>query len=71
MAAPLMSLMRPGGCLILSGFLQCQLPALLEAYATLGAPMQIASPSSAADPTKEGDPEQDNWICLFWGMSGE
>ena len=71
MAVPLMSLMRTGGCLILSGFLQCQLPALMKAYAPLGAPVQIASPSAAADPTKEGDPEQDNWICLFWGMTGK
>ena len=67
MAGPLMDLMRPGGCLVLSGFLQCQLPALLKAYAPLGVPGKISCPSAATDPTKEGSAEQDEWICLYWG----
>ncbi len=71
MAASIMALMRPGGSLVLSGFLQCQLPALAEAYAPLGAPRQISCPSAASDPTREGSAEQDNWICLYWGMPAE
>ena len=69
MAPQLMPLVRPGGCLILSGFLAVQVPGMLEAYASMGAPQQIRCPSPATDPTRSasaGDPEADDWVCFFW-----
>lgn len=69
MAPMLLSLVRPGGCLILSGFLAVQVPGMLEAYAALGAPQQIRMPSLASDPTRTASieqPEADDWVCFFW-----
>ena len=69
MAPALMPLVRPGGCLILSGFLAVQMPGMLEAYAAFGEPQQIRLPSPASDPTRSAcsdDPEADDWVCFFW-----
>ena len=66
MSGELMSLMKPGGALILSGFLKIQLADLLKAYESLGKPRQRVCSSLVADPTLEGRDEKDTWICLFW-----
>ena len=67
MSPSIMNLVRPGGCLVLSGFLQFQLPSLIKAYAAMGRPEQIMRISEAADPTVSGNAEQDVWACLYWG----
>ena len=69
MAPALIPLVKPGGCLILSGFLAVQVPGMLEAYACMGEPEQLRMPSPATDPTRSahaGDPEADDWVCFFW-----
>ena len=69
MAPSLMPLVKPGGCLILSGFLAVQVPGMLEAYASMGEPQQIRTASLASDPTRSASaeqPEADDWVCFFW-----
>jgi len=65
----LLPLVKPGGCLILSGFLAVQVPGMLEAYASMGEPAQIRTPSLASDPTRSASaeqPEADDWVCFYW-----
>ncbi len=62
LARPIMDCVRPGGALILSGFLGVQTPALEAAYAALGAPERLTEPSSAAP----AGGRQEDWVCLFW-----
>ncbi|MBR3881137.1 MAG: 50S ribosomal protein L11 methyltransferase [Mailhella sp.] len=69
MAPMLLPLVKPGGCLILSGFLAVQVPGMLEAYASMGEPAQIRTPSLASDPTRSAtaeQPEADDWVCFYW-----
>ncbi len=69
MAPQLMPLVRPGGCLVLSGFLSVQVPGMLEAYAAMGEPGELRMPSPASDPTRSAsreNPEADDWVCLYW-----
>lgn len=68
MAAAIMDLVRPGGCLVLSGFLRVQTPGLEEAYAALGMPGRLTAPSAASDPTRRAGegPAADEWVCLMW-----
>lgn len=68
MAADILPLVRPGGCLILSGFLRVQLAGLEAAYAPLGPGAKLTAPSSASDPTRSAcpDAETDEWVCLAW-----
>lgn len=69
MAPMLLPLVKPGGCLILSGFLAVQVPGMLEAYASMGEPEQIRTPSLASDPTRSAtaeQPEADDWVCFYW-----
>jgi ribosomal protein L11 methyltransferase len=69
MAPALLPLVKPGGCLILSGFLAVQVPGMLEAYASMGEPQQIRTASLASDPTRSAtadQPEADHWVCFFW-----
>ncbi len=69
MAPALLPLVKPGGCLILSGFLAVQVPGMLEAYASMGEPEQIRTASLASDPTRSAtadQPEADDWVCFFW-----
>ncbi len=66
MAPELMALAGKGGCLVLSGFLEMQVPAILKAYAAMGAPRNIVRPSPATDPTRQGKEGEDNWVCLYW-----
>lgn len=69
MAPALLPLVKPGGCLILSGFLAVQVPGMLEAYASMGEPQQIRTASLASDPTRSASaeqPEADDWVCFFW-----
>ncbi|MCH5277730.1 MAG: 50S ribosomal protein L11 methyltransferase [Desulfovibrionaceae bacterium] len=68
MAASIMALVRPGGCLVLSGFLRVQTPGVEAAYAPMGRAEHISAPSASGDPTRagSGDPAADEWVCLFW-----
>jgi ribosomal protein L11 methyltransferase len=69
LAPQILPLVRPGGCLILSGFLAVQVPGMLEAYASMGVPQQIRTASFASDPTRSASAEQpdaDDWVCFFW-----
>lgn len=69
MAASIMSLVRPGGCLVLSGFLRVQTPGLEAAYAGMGRAEHLTAPSAAGDPTRSAgldDPTADEWVCLIW-----
>ena len=69
MAPALLPLVKPGGCLILSGFLAVQVPGMLEAYASMGEPQQIRTASPASDPTRSASqehPEADDWVCFYW-----
>ena len=69
MAPLLMPLVKPGGCLILSGFLSVQVPGMKEAYASMGRPGELRMPSPATDPTRSAsseNPEADDWVCLYW-----
>ena len=69
MAASIMSLVRPGGCLVLSGFLRVQAPGLQAAYAEMGRAEYLTAPSAASDPTRGAgldDPTVDEWVCLAW-----
>ena len=69
MAESIMALVRPGGCLVLSGFLRVQTPSLEAAYAAMGTPAQLTAPSAASDPTRSAgpdDPTADEWVCLMW-----
>lgn len=73
MAASIMSLVRPGGCLVLSGFLRVQTPGLEEAYAPMGTPGRLTAPSAVGDPTRcagPDDPAADEWVCLTWPALG-
>ena len=65
MAPQLMALAKTGGCLVLSGFLEKQVPSILSAYHAMGRPEHIVRPSPASDPTRQGNAE-DNWVCLYW-----
>ncbi|WP_418764967.1 50S ribosomal protein L11 methyltransferase [Mailhella sp.] len=69
MAPSLMPLVKPGGCLILSGFLSVQVPGMVEAYASMGTAGELRMPSPASDPTRSAsqeNPEADDWVCLYW-----
>lgn len=69
MAASVMALIRPGGCLVLSGFLRVQVPGLEVAYAAMGTPARLTAPSAVSDPTRSAgsdDPTADEWVCLMW-----
>lgn len=68
MAADILPLVRPGGCLILSGFLKVQLAGLEAAYAPLGPGAKLTAPSAVTDPTRSAcpDAETDEWVCLAW-----
>lgn len=69
MAPAIIPLIKPDGCLILSGFLAVQMPSLLEAYASMGEPKVLRRSSLATDPTRSaraGDQEADDWVCFFW-----
>lgn len=69
MAPMLMPLVKPGGCLILSGFLSVQVPGMKEAYAAMGKAGELRMPSPASDPTRSAsrdNPEADDWVCLYW-----
>ena len=66
LAPQIISLLRPGGALVLSGFLKIQTGALEEAYKSLGLPGKLTRPSTAADPTCTGSPDRDEWVCLMW-----
>lgn len=68
MAPDILPLVRPGGCLILSGFLKVQLAGLETAYAPLGSGAKLTAPSAATDPTRSAcpDAETDEWVCLVW-----
>lgn len=71
MAPSIMKLVRPGGCLILSGFLAVQTPALEAAYAAMGRASRLTAPSASPDPTRtagqqEGGSGVDDWVCLSW-----
>lgn len=69
MAPLLMPLVRPGGCLILSGFLSVQVPGMREAYAAMGEAGELRMPSPASDPTRSAsaaNPEADDWVCMYW-----
>ncbi len=66
MAPELMALAGKEGCLVLSGFLEMQVPSILKAYAAMGAPRSLVRPSPATDPTRQGSGEEDNWVCLYW-----
>ncbi|MBO4316678.1 MAG: 50S ribosomal protein L11 methyltransferase [Mailhella sp.] len=57
MAEDIMACVRPGGCLILSGFLTSQKPMLEEAYARMGTGRQIG---------REGAVKDSEWIAMFW-----
>ncbi len=74
MAPMLMPLVKPGGCLILSGFLSVQVPGMKEAYAAMGKAGELRMPSPASDPTRSAsreDPEADDWVCLYWPCTEE
>lgn len=69
MAPALMPLVKPGGCLILSGFLSVQVPGMVEAYAAMGPAGELRMPSPASDPTRSAsseNPEADDWVCMYW-----
>ena len=69
MAESIMALVRPGGCLVLSGLFRVQTPSLEAAYAAMGTPAQLTAPSAASDPTRSAgpdDPTADEWVCLMW-----
>ncbi|WP_298068205.1 50S ribosomal protein L11 methyltransferase [uncultured Mailhella sp.] len=69
MAPRLLAALRPGGCLIVSGFLAVQVPGMLEAYRGMGEPARLIVRSSAADPTRSASaerPDADDWVCFFW-----
>lgn len=69
MAASIMALVRPGGCLVLSGFLRVQTPGLEAAYARMGRADRLTAPSAAGDPTRSVSPDApaaDEWVCLVW-----
>ncbi len=74
MAPMLMPLVKPGGCLILSGFLSVQVPGMKEAYAAMGEAGELRMPSPASDPTRSAsleNPEADEWVCLYWPRADE
>ena len=58
MAPPIMRLLRPDACLVLSGFLTRQVHSVEQAYAALGPPLRLTAPSCAGD--------DDAWACLAW-----
>ncbi len=57
MAEDIMACVKPGGCLILSGFLTSQKPMLEEAYARMGEGRTIG---------REGAVKDGEWIAMFW-----
>ena len=69
MAPMLMPLVKPGGCLILSGFLSVQVSGMAAAYASMGKAGELRMPSPASDPTRSAsteNPEADDWVCMYW-----
>ncbi len=69
MAPMLMPLVKPGGMLILSGFLSVQVAGMREAYAAMGEAGELRRESLAADPTRSASassPDADEWVCLYW-----
>ena len=69
MAPLLLPMVKPGGCLILSGFLAVQVSGMLEAYLPMGEPERLVVRSLATDPTRSASaeqPEADDWVCFFW-----
>lgn len=69
MAPQLLSMLKPGGILILSGFLAVQASGMAQAYRALGEPGRLVMRSLATDPTRsssEEAPDADDWVCFFW-----
>lgn len=72
MASAIMALVKPGGCLVLSGFLSVQVEGLEAAYSAMPCvPGHLSAPSPVTDPTRSqpdsGFPANcDEWVCLYW-----
>lgn len=58
MAEEIMACVKPGGCLVLSGFLEVQRADLEKAYEKLGTPRKL---------NQETDMKDGEWLSLFWG----
>ncbi len=73
MAPHILAAVRPGGSLVLSGFLAVQAPGMLAAYAALGEPARLVQRSPSVDPSLSGKGQQgvDDWVCFFWPKLGE
>ena len=58
MAQEIIACVKPGGCLILSGFLEVQRAGLEQAYEKMGKARHIS---------KETDMKDGEWVSLYWG----
>jgi ribosomal protein L11 methyltransferase len=67
MAPQIMAAVKPGGSLILSGFLTVQTPGLEAAYQSMGPGERLSEPSVAIKQDGQGGSMPiDDWVCLFW-----
>lgn len=77
MAQAIMALVKPGGGLILSGFLSVQVEGLEAAYSAMPCtPGRLSAPSPVSDPTRgqsdaasgstSSPSSGDEWVCLYW-----
>jgi ribosomal protein L11 methyltransferase len=62
MARPVINLLKPDGCLVLSGFLSGRTSGVEHAYAELGTPECLTEPSAVI--------RGDAWACLVWRRDG-